>query len=102
NAIYLSFARIPLGVAVTIEFLGPLAVSIASSRRLLDLLWAVLAFAGVALLARGDGEVNLAGVAFALVAGAAWAAYIVLSAATGRRFPGSVGLTAARAVAAAV
>jgi len=102
TAIYLSFARIPLGVAVTIEFLGPLAVSIAASRRLLDLLWAVLAFAGVALLARGDGEVNLAGVAFALVAGAAWAAYILLSAATGRRFPGSVGLTAASAVAAAV
>jgi inner membrane transporter RhtA len=101
-AIYQSFARIPLGVAVTIEFLGPLVIAIAASRRLVDLLWAALAFTGVLLLARGDGEVNLAGVAFALLAGAAWAAYILLSAATGRRFAGSSGLAAASVMAAVV
>jgi inner membrane transporter RhtA len=113
-SIYQSFARIPLGVAVTIEFLGPLAVAVASSRRLIDLLWVALAGAGVALLARGGppAAVTVAGVpragtglawsgvAFALVAAAAWAAYILLSAATGRRFSGSSGLVIAMAVAA--
>ena len=112
-SIYQSFARIPLGVAVTIEFLGPLAVAVASSRRLIDLLWVTLAGAGVALLARGGtpaasvagaprAAAGLAGsgVAFALVAAAAWAAYILLSAATGRRFGGSSGLVIAMGVAA--
>jgi inner membrane transporter RhtA len=109
-AIYQAFARIPLGIAVTVEFLGPLAVAVASSRRLLDLLWVGLAGAGVALLARGGtpagGAVHAgrgavaAGFAFALAAGAAWAAYILLSRATGRRFPGSSGLGLAMAVAA--
>jgi inner membrane transporter RhtA len=97
-SIYQSMARIPLGLAVTIEFLGPLAVTIAASRRLLDLVWAVLAFGGVVLLARGGGDVTLAGVAFALLAGACWAGYIVLSAATGRRFSGSTGLALASVV----
>ncbi len=97
-AIYESFARIPLGVAVTIEFLGPLAVAVAGSRRWSDLVWVVLAGTGVALLGRGEGGVTLAGAAFALLAGAAWAAYILLSAATGRRFPGASGLTVASVV----
>jgi threonine/homoserine efflux transporter RhtA len=97
-SIYQSMARIPLGIAVTIEFLGPLAVTIAASRRLLDLVWAVLAFGGVVLLARGGGDVTLTGVAFALLAGACWAGYIVLSAATGRRFAGSTGLALASVV----
>ncbi len=97
-AIYESFARIPLGVAVTIEFLGPLAVAVAGSRRWSDLVWVALAGTGVALLGRGEGGVDLAGVAFALLAAAAWAAYILLSAATGRRFPGTSGLTVASAV----
>jgi threonine/homoserine efflux transporter RhtA len=97
-SIYQSFARIPLGIAVTIEFLGPLAVSITTSRRLLDVLWAVLAFGGVVLLVRGGGDVTVAGVAFGLVAGACWALYILLSAATGRRFPGATGLAIASAV----
>nr|WP_241661223.1 EamA family transporter [Thermomonospora catenispora] len=100
-SIYQAFARIPLGVAVTIEFLGPLAVAIASSRRALDLVWAALAFLGVASLARGDGAVDPAGVGFALLAGAAWAGYILLSAATGRRFAGSSGLAVASIAAAA-
>ncbi|HET6920343.1 MAG TPA: EamA family transporter, partial [Jiangellaceae bacterium] len=95
-AIYESFARIPLGIAVTIEFLGPLGVAVAFSRRWLDLFWVALAAAGVVLLMRGDPEsVTAAGVGFALLAAAAWAGYILLSAETGRRFPGSSGLALA-------
>jgi len=102
-SIYQSFARIPLGVAVTIEFLGPLAVAVAGSRHLRDLGWVVLAATGVVLLTQGGhGHLNLAGVLFAGVAGACWAAYIVLSSATGRRFPGSAGLAIAMVVAAVV
>ena len=111
-SIYQSFARIPLGIAVTIEFLGPLAVAVAASRRLIDLLWVALAGAGVALLSRGGASqapgagaarragLAASGVAFALVAAAAWAAYILLSASTGRRFSGSSGLVIAMLVAA--
>jgi inner membrane transporter RhtA len=97
-SIYQSMARIPLGIAVTVEFLGPLAVAIAASRRLLDLVWAVLAFGGVLLLAHGGGDVTLTGIAFALLAGACWATYIVLGAATGKRFSGSTGLALASVV----
>jgi inner membrane transporter RhtA len=99
-SIYESFARIPLGIAVTIEFLGPLGVAVAFSRRKLDLLWVVLATLGVLLLMRDDGtgRVTMAGVAFALLAAASWAAYILLSAATGRRFPGVSGLAIASVV----
>jgi inner membrane transporter RhtA len=96
-SIYQSFSRIPLGMAVTIEFLGPLLVSIVASRRPRDLLWAALAGGGVVMLARG-GEADLVGIGFALLAGACWAAYILLSAATGRRFAGSSGLALASAV----
>jgi inner membrane transporter RhtA len=105
-SIYQAFARIPLGIAVTIEFLGPLGVAIAASRRLIDLLWVALAGTGVALLAgvghaSGDGHrTDLIGLGFALLAGAAWAVYIILSRATGRRFTGTSGLTIAMGVAA--
>jgi inner membrane transporter RhtA len=92
---YQALARIPLGVAVTVEFLGPLSVAIVASRRRLDLLWALLALGGVALLARGGDGVTATGVAFALLAAAGWAAYIVLSGATGQRFSGSSGLAVA-------
>jgi inner membrane transporter RhtA len=103
-AIYESFARIPLGIAVTIEFLGPLGVAVAFSRRKLDLVWVALAAGGVLLLARDDGtgRVTATGVALALVAGAAWAGYILLSAATGSRFAGSSGLALASVVGAAL
>jgi inner membrane transporter RhtA len=116
-SIYQSFARIPLGIAVTVEFLGPLGVAVASSRRLLDVLWVGLAGTGVALLARGhvaathtagaghgaasSGQVA-AGLGFALLAALSWAAYILLSRATGQRFPGSTGLAIAMVVAAIV
>jgi inner membrane transporter RhtA len=98
-SIYEAFARIPLGIAVTIEFLGPLGVAVAFSRRRLDLVWVLLAAGGVLLLTRGNsGTVTAAGVAFALLAGAGWAAYILLSAATGRRFRGSTGLAVASVI----
>jgi threonine/homoserine efflux transporter RhtA len=118
-SIYQSFARIPLGVAVTIEFLGPLTVAVASSRRLLDLAWVIMAAGGVLLLTQGGttmaagatgpatgGLLGLStqatGIGFALVAAACWAAYILLSRATGRRFGGSSGLVIAMIVAAVV
>ena len=66
-SIYQSFARIPLGIAVTIEFLGPLAVAVIGSRRLIDLVWVVLAGAGVALLGLSKTTLTLAGVGFASV-----------------------------------
>jgi threonine/homoserine efflux transporter RhtA len=105
-SIYQSFARIPLGISVTIEFLGPLAVAVAGSRHLRDVGWVVLAAAGVVLLTQGgqgpQNHLNLAGVLFAGLAGACWAAYIVLSSATGRRFPGSAGLAIAMVVSAVI
>ncbi len=117
-SIYQSFARIPLGIAVTIEFLGPLAVAIASSRRLIDLLWVVLAGTGVTLLGTAGVSVArlggaapgqaapastvLTGMLFALAAATAWAGYILLSASTGRRFGGSSGLVLAMGVASVV
>ncbi|WP_067465371.1 EamA family transporter [Actinomadura macra] len=97
-SIYQSFSRIPLGVAVTVEFLGPLMVAIVASRRPRDLLWAALAGAGVVLLAKGGGDIDLVGIGFALLAGGCWAAYILLTAATGRRFSGSTGLALASVV----
>jgi len=96
---YQSVARIPLGPAVTLEVLGPLALSVLSSRRALNLVWAGLALAGVFLLGGGGfGSLDPLGVAFALGAGAMWAAYIVFSARTGRRFPQADGLALAMAV----
>ena len=99
-AIYQSFARIPLGIAVTVEFVGPLTLAVLGSRRPRDLLW-VAARRGSAwrLLGLERGHVTLAGVLFALLAGAAWAAYILLSAQTGRRWPGLDGLAVASVVA---
>jgi len=102
-SIYQSFARIPLGVAVTIEFLGPLAVAVAGSRHLRDVGWVVLAGTGVVLLTQGGhGHLNLTGVLFAGLAAACWAAYIVLSSATGQRFPGSAGLAIAMVISAVI
>ncbi|MFA6299448.1 MAG: EamA family transporter [Nocardioides sp.] len=98
-AIYQSFARIPLGIAVTIEFVGPLTLAVLGSRRARDLLWVALAAAGVLLLGFERADLDVAGVAFAVVAGAAWASYILLSAQTGRRWPGFDGLTLASVVA---
>ena len=96
---YQAIDRIPLGIAVTIEFAGPLAIAVAGSRRRLDVAWVVLAAAGIVLLVRtGGGHANLAGVLFALAAAACWAAYIVLSQRAGRAFPRGEGLALAMAV----
>ncbi|MFF8592479.1 DMT family transporter [Streptomyces sp. NPDC015220] len=96
---YQAVARIPLGPAVTLEVLGPLALSVLASRRAVNLVWAGLALGGVFLLGGGGfGDLNAAGVAFALGAGAMWATYIVFSARTGRRFPQADGLALAMAV----
>jgi inner membrane transporter RhtA len=101
-SIYLAIDRIPLGVAVTLEFVGPLGVAVAGSRRLLDLLWVVLAAAGILLLAPlglfGGMDLDPVGVACALLAGCLWAAYILLSARTGSVFPGGTGLVIALCV----
>ncbi|CAN5911791.1 EamA family transporter [soil metagenome] len=98
-SLYLAIDRIPLGVAVTLEFIGPLGVAVAGSRRRLDVFWAVLAAAGILLLAPLGilGEVNLdpVGVMLALLAGGFWAAYIIFSARTGSIFPGGTGLVIA-------
>jgi inner membrane transporter RhtA len=99
---YLALDRIPLGVAVTIEFLGPLGVAIAGSRRLVDGLWVLLAAGGVVLLARGGGHLSTAGVLFAGVAAAFWAGYILLSQRVGRAVPGLSGLAVALIVGAVV
>jgi inner membrane transporter RhtA len=98
---YQAVDRIPLGPAVTLEVLGPLALSVLASRRALNLVWAGLALAGVFLLGGGGfSSLDPTGVAFALGAGAMWAAYILFSARTGRRFPQADGLALAMAVAA--
>jgi inner membrane transporter RhtA len=95
---YLSIARIPLGVAVTVEFLGPLGVAVAGSRRLVDAAWVVLAAAGVALLATGGGKLDIVGVILAASAGVCWAAYILLSQRVGRAVEGMTGLAIALTV----
>ena len=97
---YQSISRIPLGIAVTIEFIGPLVLAVVLSRRARDLAWVLLAAVGILLLGVQPGDVTLAGVLFALVAGAMWAAYILLSARTGTRWPGLDGLSVASIVAA--
>ncbi|MEV6481379.1 EamA family transporter [Streptomyces sp. NPDC051576] len=98
---YQSLARIPLGPAVTLEVLGPLALSVLTSRRALNAVWAGLALAGVFLLGGGGfSSLDPIGVAFALGAGSMWATYIIFSARTGRRFPQADGLALAMVVAA--
>lgn len=97
---YQAIAQIPIGVAVTIEFLGPLSVAAWASPRARDLLWVALAGLGVALLGLTPGDLTWAGVGFALLAGAAWAAYILLSTRTGQRWSGIDGLAVASVIAA--
>ncbi len=98
---YLALNRIPLGVAVTIEVLGPLVLSVVVSRRGVAWLWAALAFAGVALLGLMQhqlGGIDAKGVVFATGAGVAWAAYILASARAGAELPRLDGLAIATAI----
>ncbi|WP_353827299.1 EamA family transporter [Agromyces sp. SYSU T0242] len=99
-AVYAAIERIGLGPAVTLEFLGPLAVALLGSRRRVDLLAALLAAAGVALLTGTVPGIDPLGIAFALTAAAAWAGYIVLSQRAGRTLPGVQGTAIASTVAA--
>ncbi|MEV5729044.1 MULTISPECIES: EamA family transporter [Streptomyces] len=99
---YLALERIPLGIAVTIEFLGPLTVALAGSRRWLDAFWALLAAGGVVLLMGGRGDLDLVGFLFALAAGTFWGLYILVGAALGRHTTEGNGLALGMAVAALV
>src|SRR4051794_9580362 len=86
---YESLDRIPLGIAVTFEFVGPLGVAVAGSRHALDLVWVALAAAGILLLSDfGTADLDTVGVALALLAGCFWAAYILLAARGGRAVAG--------------
>ena len=95
---YQSIARIPLGIAVTIEFLGPLGVAIAGSRKAADFAWALMAAAGVAILSLTGGSVTPLGVLFALGAAVGWASYILLGQRVGRLVAGPDGLALALTV----
>ena len=100
-AFYSALDRIPLGITVTLEFVGPLGVAVVGSRGALDLLWVGLAAAGILLLSDfGTTDLDGLGVALALFAGCLWAAYILLSARVGQVFPGGTGLALAMLVAA--
>jgi inner membrane transporter RhtA len=99
-AFYSALDRLPLGIVVTFEFVGPLAVAVFASRKPLDLLWVALAAAGILLLSDfGSGDLDTLGVGLALLAGAFWAAYILLSVRVGQVFPGGSGLALAMLIA---
>ena len=100
---YLAIRTVPLGVAVTVEFVGPLLVALAQTRRALDLGWALLAAGGVGLLGLAGGtSAPLSGLVLALVAGLCWGAYILASARVGSLLPGTGGLAAALGLAALI
>jgi inner membrane transporter RhtA len=99
-AFYESIQRIPLGIAVTIEFVGPLAVALVGSRRKLDFLWVALAALGIVALMQGDTHgLNTVGVVLALAAGCMWGLYIVVNARVGKAFEDGSGLALAMCVA---
>ncbi len=99
-AFYHAIQRIPLGVAVTIEFIGPLAVAVAGSHQRLDLAWVGLAAAGILALMHGDAHgLDALGVVLALLAGCLWGTYILVNARVGRAFEGGTGLALAMCVA---
>lgn len=101
--IYLAIGEIPIGVAVTLEFTGPLLLALSQTRRLMDAAWALLAFAGVVLLGLdGGGALSFTGILFALGAGAFWAVYILASARVGQLVPGVEGLAVSMAIGAII
>lgn len=100
---YLALDRLPLGVTVTIEVLGPLTLSIITATGLARWLWAGLALAGVAALGAGGWDrLDVLGVLFALGAAVSWALYILASARVGREFPRLDGLALAMAIGAVI
>jgi inner membrane transporter RhtA len=97
---YESIHRIPLGIAVTIEFVGPLLVAVFGSRRASDFIWVVLAAIGIVALMHGDTHsLNTVGVLLALAAGLLWGGYILINARVGREFNGGAGLALAMCMA---
>lgn len=97
---YHAIHRIPLGAAVTIEFIGPLAVALGGSRRLIDLLWVVMAAGGILALTQGQTRgLDVLGALLALLAGGLWGAYILLNARIGRTFERGTGLALAMLIA---
>ena len=99
---YLSIQRIPVGMAVTFEFLGPLAVATFSSKRRRDLVWVAPAALGVVLLGLSPAPLDPIGVTLALLAGACWGGYILLTPMLGARWEGFSGLTVGFWIAAAL
>lgn len=85
---YEALQRLPLGIAVTVEFIGPLTLAIAGSRRAMDLLWVAFAAAGIALLADAHGSVQPLGLGLAALAGVFWAVYILAGTRAGRLWTG--------------
>ncbi|MFJ4210052.1 EamA family transporter [Paenarthrobacter sp. NPDC089675] len=98
--LYASIQRIGLGLAVTLEFLGPLAVALVSSRQKAGAVCAIAAAAGVVLIARPEASTDLVGIGFGLMAACSWAAYILLNRVVGRRIQGIQGTAAASGVSA--
>jgi inner membrane transporter RhtA len=94
-AYYEAVARLPLGAATTLEFLGPLAIALCGSRRASDLLWAVLAGTGVFLLGSFGTALSVAGLACATVAGCCWGGYIMVGKRLAERVPDGRGLALA-------
>lgn len=97
---YAALDRLPLGIAVTLEFVGPLGVAVFGSRRRRDLAWALLAAVGIVLLSDGSGGIDALGAVLALAAGGFWALYILQSARVGGNRQGFGGLALAAAIAA--
>lgn len=96
---YEAIRRIPLGIGVTIEFIGPLMVAVAGTRKRVDFLWVALAAVGIVALMRGDAHgVDPLGAGLALIAGCMWGAYILINARVGRAFADGAGLTLAMCV----
>jgi inner membrane transporter RhtA len=99
SAFYAALTRLPLGIAVTVEFVGPLGVAVAASRRRLDLLWAFCATAGIVLLTPvGMDHVDPLGLVLALLAGGLWACYILVAKRVGRAWSGGSGMALAMCV----
>jgi len=100
---YLAIERVPIGIAVALEFVGPLGLAVLNSRRWLDGLWVVLAAAGILLLAPVNGvTLDPMGLLLALTAGGFWAAYILLSVRVGKVLPGGAGLAMAMTIGAII
>ena len=101
-SLYVAIDRLGLGLAVTLEFLGPLTVALATSRRRADLACALVAGAGVVVLTRPQPTTDYRGIALALLAAACWAGYILLNRLIGQRVPGSQGSATAAGLSALV